>query len=523
MLYRNTLGSFGVTGTCTCGTGASSRKASFPQAERGHLLSCQRSKSFSFVSEYIVLENQSWLHHNSIPFSQFLSDKTCTMLLDTVIFIRQSRGQICWMVSKFQWGLSQRAPCTDRSGVTDKARIVESLKSPASSQHWWATSRSLGHNLLESFSYVENLGSFHSEVSGQEAPLWGAQFHAPRSGAVFHLHAPAWAWRGTAWSSALMQQAGRGLLSSLDASSLPGREALPGSACQLSVLRSAGRKVFPTASADRTSTELSKGDLAEMPTSQLQWRNWLRLPLSPQTPASRAAADTQSLFLCLRPDAAETSLHPGALTCQRISASRPQARGDGFGIAKPQLFQQRQAMTSPSTQSRNGSRGEADTCRVGSTSTSLSQYQGLDQGSAALAPPQSTQTEGLGWHPGSFTPPEDAPRRHRWCSNNTHCWGTMVRQGGVERKHRVCQLRGTHPAWRLEKLSCLWVLHAKPTAQWAEWELSFCSVLVLVAEQEGIASRSGLLSTIGNRKKNQFRLCMQTDLMTFRIGILAND
>lgn len=66
------------------------------------------------------------------------------------------------------------------------------------------------------------------------------------------------------------QQAGRGLLSSLDASSLPAREALPGSACQLSVLRSAGRKVFPTASADRTSTELSKGDLAEMPTSQLQ-------------------------------------------------------------------------------------------------------------------------------------------------------------------------------------------------------------------------------------------------------------
>lgn len=99
----------------------------------------------------------------------------------------------------------------------------------------------------------------------------------------------------------------------------------------------------------------------------------------------------------------------------------------------------------------------------------------------------------------------------------------MVRQGGDEGKHRVCQLRGTHPAWRLEKLSCLGVLHAKPTAQWAEWELSFCSVLVLVAEQEGIASRSGLLSTIGNRRKNQFRLCMQTDLMTFQVGILAND
>lgn len=53
-------------------------------------------------------------------------------------------------------------------------------------------------------------------------------------------------------------------------------------------------------------------------------------------------------------------------------------------------------MTSPSTQSRNGSRGEADTSKVGSTSTSLPQYQGLDQSSAALAPPQSTWTEGLG-------------------------------------------------------------------------------------------------------------------------------
>lgn len=130
---------------------------------------------------------------------------------------------------------------------------------------------------------------------------------------------------------------------------------------------------------------------------------------------------TKSLFLCLRPDAAETFLHPGALTCQRISASRPQAKGGGFGIAKPQLFQQRQAMTSPSTQSRNGSRGEADTSRVGSTSTSLPRYQSLGQGSAALAPPQSTQTEGLGLRPGLFTLPEDAPRRHRQSSNNALC------------------------------------------------------------------------------------------------------
>lgn len=99
----------------------------------------------------------------------------------------------------------------------------------------------------------------------------------------------------------------------------------------------------------------------------------------------------------------------------------------------------------------------------------------------------------------------------------------MVRQGGVEGKHGVCQPRGRRPAWQLEKLSCLGILHAKPTARWAEWELSFRSVLVLVAEQEGIASRSGLLSTIGNRRKNQFRLYMQTDLMTFRVGILAND
>lgn len=133
-----------------------------------------KAQNFSFDSKDTVLENQSWLHHNSIPFSQFLSDKACTMLLDTVIFIKQSRGQICWTVSKFQWDLSQRAPCTDQSGVTDKGGIVEPLKSPVSSQHRWSTSCSWGQNLLGSFSYVENSGSFHNGVSGQETPLWRA-------------------------------------------------------------------------------------------------------------------------------------------------------------------------------------------------------------------------------------------------------------------------------------------------------------------------------------------------------------
>lgn len=99
----------------------------------------------------------------------------------------------------------------------------------------------------------------------------------------------------------------------------------------------------------------------------------------------------------------------------------------------------------------------------------------------------------------------------------------MVRQGGDEGKRRACQLRGICLAWQLEKLSCLGILHAKPTARWAEWGLSFHSVLVLVAEQEGIAPWSGLLSAIGNRRKNWFRLRMQTDLMTFQVGYFSGE
>jgi len=53
---------------------------------------------------------------------------------------------------------------------------------------------------------------------------------------------------------------------------LPKIEVLLGLACQLSTPKSAGRKVFPTASADSSNGKLSKGDLAEMPTRELQLR-----------------------------------------------------------------------------------------------------------------------------------------------------------------------------------------------------------------------------------------------------------
>lgn len=190
--------------------------------------------------------------------------------------------------------------------MTDKGWIVESLESSVSSQCWWAKSRSLGQNLLESYDYVETPGSYTAEfltrnpiVRSWVFMLQGVTLSSiitvlPGSGEKQPGAQPPVGHTG--------RQAGgchppshRTLTSPLDPSSLLGSEALRGSPCQLSVPRSAGRKVFPTASADRTSTNLSKRDLAEMPTSQLQLRNRLRFLLPAQTPTSRAAADTECL------------------------------------------------------------------------------------------------------------------------------------------------------------------------------------------------------------------------------------
>lgn len=128
-----------------------------------------------------------------------------------------------------------------------------------------------------------------------------------------------------------MGQAGRRLLPSLpctltpplDHCSLLGREAQMGSPCQLSVPRSAGRKIFPTASADSSSTNLSKGDLAEMPTSKLRLRNRLRFPRPIQTPASSAAADTESA-------------HAGRLTLWRLLCTLMCSPASAFQPPGPQ-------------------------------------------------------------------------------------------------------------------------------------------------------------------------------------------
>lgn len=80
------------------------------------------------------------------------------------------------MFSKFQWGLSQRAPCTDPSGVTDKGWIVESLENSVSSQCWWAKQCSFGQNLMESYDSAERLQGAFMAKFWHETPLWGAGF-----------------------------------------------------------------------------------------------------------------------------------------------------------------------------------------------------------------------------------------------------------------------------------------------------------------------------------------------------------
>lgn len=112
------------------------------------------------------------------------------------------------------------------------------------------------------------------------------------------------------------------------------------------------KSFFSTAGADRTSRNLSKGDWLKCPPAHCEWGTGSTSP-TPADTAPRPAADTEGLCSAQRTDTMEASLHPDGLTCQCISASWPKARGDGFGIAKPQLFQQRQASTHPNTQNRN--------------------------------------------------------------------------------------------------------------------------------------------------------------------------
>lgn len=166
-------------------------------------------------------------------------------------------------------------------------------------------------------------------------------------------------------------------------------------------------------------------------------------------------------------------------------------------MAKPQTFLQKQAMAGSSTQCRNRIwSSQGDTCRAGSTSASLPQYHRSEHGSTKC----SAEEQGL--HPCLFTHPEGAPRRHRENIHRVHYRGKAARLGETRDKCQACQQGGTWPAPCLEVAGPA-VPHTKPAAWGAERGLLSHSMLVLVAEWKGIASSSGLLSTVGNRRKKK--------------------
>lgn len=79
------------------------KKRSLPQAKKRifFFFSEMQKAFFIWLKRYCF--GKSELTTSSMSFSQFWNGKTCAMLLDTVIFVRQNRGQICWMFSKFQF------------------------------------------------------------------------------------------------------------------------------------------------------------------------------------------------------------------------------------------------------------------------------------------------------------------------------------------------------------------------------------------------------------------------------------
>lgn len=246
------------------------------------------------------------------------------------------------MFSKFQWGLSQRAPCTDPSGVTDKGWIVEPLESSVSRQCWWAKSRSLGQNLMESYNCAERLqGLFMAKFLTQNSTVrsWVFMLQGAALSSTSTTLArpdekelgtqPPWGRQKAAAFPPLHPDISPGSLQPL------WKRSTAGFSLPASCPKKCRKKVsFP----QQVLTGLAETCPREIGRSAHQHAVSEKLVLFPPPhtdTAPRAAADTEGLCSHQRTDTMEASLHPDGLTCQCISASWPKARGDGFGVAKP--------------------------------------------------------------------------------------------------------------------------------------------------------------------------------------------
>lgn len=138
---------------------------------------------------------------------------------------------------------------------------------------------------------------------------------------------------------------------------LPKIEVLLGPAYQFFIPKSAGRNVFPTVSADISNRKLSKGNLAEIPTRKLQLRKWLWSLTLPRHQLSGLLL-TPSLCSHLRAGAAETCLHPGALTCQHISTSCPEPEGTDLTRLSLSYFYRSRPWLAPVLSAETGSGAE---------------------------------------------------------------------------------------------------------------------------------------------------------------------
>lgn len=258
------------------------------------------------------------------------------------------------MFSKFHWGLSQRAPCTDPSGVTDKGWIVKSLESSVSSQCWWAKSYSLGQKQMESYNCAERLQGVSMAKFLTPDSIVKRWVFMLQGKSAFMQHCPLTAppCLGLIRKSLELSPCGTGKRLPLFPPS-PHPDIGPGSLQPLwkrstagfslpasCPTKCAGKKFLFCSKCWQDQQKLVQGRLAEVPTSMPWGSNQLSLPHLTQTPAPRAAAGTECLCSHWKTDIMENSLHPDGLTCQCISASWPKARGEEFGInlAKPHYF-----------------------------------------------------------------------------------------------------------------------------------------------------------------------------------------
>lgn len=165
-----------------------------------------------------------------MSFFQFWNGKTCAVFLDTVIFVRQNRGQLCWMFSKFQFYHKEPHAQTQLAWLTRaglwshwKAQFPASADGPNHSlwgKTWWKAT------------IIWRLQGVFTAASDKKTHCEELSFHASKSNSVLYQHCPAWVWLETARSSA-PYGAGRGLPPSsprtlpspLDSSSLLGSDA----------------------------------------------------------------------------------------------------------------------------------------------------------------------------------------------------------------------------------------------------------------------------------------------------------